>query len=86
MQLLVVMVTFKPAFMNRLAVLIPHLLKWQSQPEILSNGWRYSIRERRAGVLDLIEDSRSLSGDVEHKLKKAHSKALIIGAKETDFE
>ena len=71
------------AFMNRLAVLIAHLLKWRFQPGIRSNSWRYSIKEQRASLLDLLEDSPSLSSEIEQKIKKAYSKALIIAARET---
>ena len=73
----------KRAFMNRLAVLIAHLLKWQFQPEIRSSSWKYSIKEQRASLHDLLEDSPSLSADIDQKLKKAYSKALIIAAGET---
>lgn len=73
----------KRAFMSRLAVSIANLLKWQFQPGIRSNSWSYSIKEQRASLLDLLEDSPSLRGEIEQKLKKAYSKALIIAARET---
>lgn len=73
----------KRAFMNRLAVLIAHLLKWQFQPGMRSNSWMYSIKEQRASLQDLLEDSPSLGSEIEQKLEKAYSKAIIIAAKET---
>ena len=76
----------KRAFINRLAVLISHLLKWQFQPGMRSKSWKYSIKEQRTSLLDLLEDSPSLRHDIEPKLKKAYSKALMIAAKETGLD
>jgi hypothetical protein len=52
----------KRAFISRLAVLPARLLKWQFQPGLRSHSWKYSIEERRAGVLDLLEDSPVWAG------------------------
>jgi hypothetical protein len=76
----------KRAFINRLALLLAHLLKWQFQPGLRSKSWRYSIKEQRTGLLDLLEDSPSLSHDIETKVKKSYSKALIIVAKQTGLD
>ncbi len=76
----------KRAFINRLAVLFAHLLKWQFQPGIRSKSWKYSIKEQRASLLDLLDDSPSLSHDSDAKIKKAYGKALILAARETGFD
>ncbi len=76
----------KRAFINRLAVLLAHLLKWQFQPGMRSNSWRYSIKEQRAGLADLLEDSPSLGHDVDLKLAKAYAKAVIIAVRETGLD
>lgn len=32
---------------SRLEVLLMHLLKWNYQPDLQSNSWKYSIKEQR---------------------------------------
>jgi hypothetical protein len=67
---------------NRLAVLIAHLLKWQFQPERRSNSWKYTIEEQRDEVLELIEESPSLKHEIEEKLNRAYRKAILWAATE----
>lgn len=45
---------------NRMALLLTHLLKWQFQPERQGNGWARTIKERRNGVLNRLEEMPSL--------------------------
>jgi Domain of unknown function DUF29 len=45
---------------KRLAVLTMHLLKWTHQPGHRSPSWSATIREQRAQVAELIEESPSL--------------------------
>jgi hypothetical protein len=40
----------KRELVNRLAVLLTHLLKWRSQLNRRSNSWRYTMREQRRAV------------------------------------
>ena len=46
----------KNELVNRLVILLAHLLKWQYQPAYRSNSWRFSIDEQRdqicAGLLE----------------------------------
>jgi len=50
----------KRAFMNHLAVLIAHLLEWERQPVLRSKSWRYTIREQRSQMADILEDNPNL--------------------------
>lgn len=50
----------KRAFINRLAILLAHLLKWHFQPALRSRSWQYTIRAQRDQLYDLLEDSPSL--------------------------
>lgn len=76
----------KREFINRLAVLLAHLLKWQFQPGMRSDSWKYTIEEQRASLVDVLDDSPSLGRDVEAKMKKAYGKALTITAKQTGLD
>jgi len=68
---------------NRLALLFAHLLKWQYQPQKRSPSWKYTIREQRRAVLELLNDSPSLRYELEEKLAEAYKKAILTAAKET---
>jgi len=69
--------------LNRLAVLLMHLLKWQYQPHLQSRSWKVTIRNQRSAILDLIEDSPSLKTIVDDKFAKAYQKARLNAADET---
>lgn len=67
---------------NRLAVLIAHLLKWKFQPERRSNSWKYTIEEQRDEVIELLEESPSLKYEIQDKLNRAYRKATLWAATE----
>ncbi|MBI1926080.1 DUF29 domain-containing protein [Candidatus Poribacteria bacterium] len=69
--------------MGRLSVLMSHLLKWLFQPELRSNSWKYTIEEQRSAVTDLLEDSPSLRHELEDRLAKAYTNAVLQAARET---
>ena len=50
----------KRAIENNLIVLLTHLLKYQSQPDQRSSGWRGSIVEHRRRLRKLLRESPSL--------------------------
>jgi hypothetical protein len=70
---------------NRLAVLLMHLLKWQYQPGIRSRSWELTIIEQRREIQDLLEDNPSLKSQLSAKLSKAYSKAVLKAEKETNL-
>jgi hypothetical protein len=73
----------KRELVNRLAVLLAHLLKWQFEPERRSNSWKYTIENQREELSELLEDSPSLGYEIEDRLAKAYKKALRIAVRET---
>lgn len=76
----------KRAFVNRLAILISHLLKWQYQPERRSKSWRSTIDTQRIDVADILEDSPSLRHEMEERLTRAYIKAKIMAEAETGID
>ncbi|BAP54790.1 hypothetical protein THII_0493 [Thioploca ingrica] len=71
------------ALINRLAVLLMHLLKWQFQSARRSRSWELTIIEQRQEIIDLLEESPSLKPSIEAKLAKAYNKAVIKAERET---
>lgn len=69
--------------LNRLAVLLAHLLKWQFQPERRGSSWKYTIAEQRFELADLLLESPSLKVEIDKQLEHAYQKALLIAIKET---
>lgn len=73
----------KRELINRLAVLLAHLLKWKFQPGRRSKSWELTIKEQRFEVQDLLNESPSLKHELDGQLNHAYQKALIIAEKET---
>lgn len=73
----------KRELINRLVVLIAHLLKWQYQPIRRSRSWELTIQEQRIEILELLEDSPSLKGELDKQFISAYDKALLMAEKET---
>ena len=61
---------------NRLAVLTMHLLKWTYQPGHRSPSWSATIREQRAQIAELIEESPSLRPLPARDLRKIYRIAV----------
>ena len=68
---------------NRFAVLLAYLLKWQYQKERRSASWSDTIIEQRLQIQQLVEDSPSLTHELQAKIKRAYQLARSIAAKET---
>ncbi len=73
----------KRELVTMLAILIARLLKWQFQTDRRANSWKYSIREQRIQVLDILEESPSLKHELKNKLNHAYTKAVLNAASET---
>jgi iron-sulfur cluster repair protein YtfE (RIC family) len=71
---------------NRLTMLLAHLLKWRYQPENRSRSWRYSILEQRRAVSRLLRDSPSLRAGLNSYLADAYEDTLLHAAKETGLD
>lgn len=68
---------------NRLAVLLGHLLKWQYQPELQGSSWQATIREQRRKIKRLIEQNPSLSSYLEEALQEGYEDGLDLAVRET---
>ena len=73
----------KRELVNRLAVLLLHLLKWHFQPGFRSASWNSSIREQRIRLRDHLKDNPSLKAHVEEAQSRAYELAVIGAARET---
>ena len=76
----------KRELVNRLAVLLAHLLKWAYQPQKRTNSRRYTIREQRKKLLQLLKDSPSLKHDLDITMSDAYETAILKAARETRLD
>ena len=75
----------KYELMNRLSLIISHLLKWQFQPTLRGHSWVYTIREQRKQVRYHLEDNPSLKDKLEETLIKAYNLAIDKAARDTSL-
>lgn len=68
---------------NRIAVLLAHLLKWKFQPDFQSYSWKLMIGEQRHQTMQLLKESPSLKHKIEEKLDDAYEHAVLIAAKDS---
>jgi len=71
---------------NRLALLMAHLLKWQFQPSFRGRSWQLTIKERRRQVERLLKDNPSLNARFPEFVEDAYIDAVLLAAKETGLE
>ncbi|AUB83640.1 DUF29 domain-containing protein [Candidatus Thiodictyon syntrophicum] len=76
----------KRELLNRLAVLLVHLLKWQYQAPKRTGSRRNTIVMQRMDIADLIEDSPSLKPLVAEKMQAAYEKAKLKAEDETGID
>lgn len=76
----------KRELINRLAVLVAHLLKWQYQPSRRSKSWKLTVKEQRIQVLQLLEESPSLKHEITLKFNAAYEQAIVMAEIETGLE
>ncbi len=72
--------------LNRLAVLLHHLLKWQCQPAKRSRGWRATIAEQRARIGRLLRHSPSLRRHVAAGVTEVYGDAVEKASIQTGLE
>ena len=73
--------------LNRLQVLLAHLLKHQYQPERRSKSWLLTISHQRTAIERLLEQSPSLKTLLDaNTLTKVYGKAVRDTVIETDLE
>jgi hypothetical protein len=73
----------KRELVNRLAVLLLHLMKWQFQPGFRSPSWRATIREQRLRLRNHLKDNPSLKARLDESFAEAYELALVGAARET---
>ena len=75
----------KRELINRLAVLLSHLLTWQFQPAFRGNSWRLTIEEQRNRVDDHLGDNPTLKSQLDQALRTAYRSAANEASIETGF-
>ena len=68
---------------NRLAILIMHLLKWQYQAIRRGNSWQATISEQRSSIEFALQDSPSLRPKLPEFLERAYRTAIYKAIEET---
>ena len=76
----------KRQLINRLSVLLSHLLKWQHQPIRRNKSWELTIKEQRNKVFELLEESPSLKHELELKINVAYNNSIVMAAKQTALD
>jgi len=76
----------KRELVNRLAVLLLHLLKWRFQPGLRGNSWRLSVKEQRYRLASHLADNPSLKARMADALSEAYRLALIEAERETGLD
>ncbi|MGY6275591.1 DUF29 domain-containing protein [Methylomonas sp. MgM2] len=72
---------------NRLAVLLAHLLKWQYQPSFRGRSWQLTLKERRRQLQRLLKDNpSSLQAKLPDFIADAYGDAVLLAAKETGLD
>jgi hypothetical protein len=68
---------------NRLKDLLLHLLKWEYQPGRQSRSWLNSINKQRIGIDEVLDESPSLTYELEQRLHSSYQYARRYAAAET---
>ena len=76
----------KRELVNRLAVLLTHLLRWRFQAGLRSTSWRLTIEEQRTRLADHLDDNPSLRAILPAALGQAWRLARLGAAQETGLE
>ncbi|SDY31328.1 protein of unknown function DUF29 [Allochromatium warmingii] len=71
---------------NRLAVLLAHLLKWQYQPSFRGRSWQLTLKEQRRQLQRLLRDNPSLQVRLCDFVTDAYGDAMLLAAKETGLD
>ena len=73
----------KRELINRLNVLLLHLLKWRFQPGFRSRSWRLSVEEQRYRLEGHLRDNPSLKAKLPEAIADAYHIALVEAERET---
>ena len=73
----------KQALKSNLRVVLMHLLKYQYQPEKITNSWVSNINEHRDRIYDILDDSPSLRQYIRDEFSKVYGRARRRASRET---
>ena len=73
----------KRELVNRLTVLLAHLMKWQFQPALRGNSWRLTIEEQRYRLESHLRDNPSLKSQLPLAMQDAYKLTLVQTMRET---
>lgn len=76
----------KRELINRLAVLLLHLLKWQHQASHRGTSWRLTIKAQRRALERHLRDNPSLRSRLDEALADAYGDASIEAERETGLD
>lgn len=76
----------KRELVNRLSVLLMHLLKWQFQPSTRGTSWRLTIEEQRDRLADHLADNPSLKSTLDASIASSYRLAILGAARETGLD
>jgi hypothetical protein len=76
----------KRELVDRLSILLLHLLKWRFQPGLRSASWRLSVEEQRYRLADHLKDNPSLKATLSEAIAQGYNLAVIGCARETGLE
>lgn len=73
---------------NRMALLISHLLKWEFQPERRGSSWEKTIKAQRKEISYSLDESPSLRGKLDESkwVDMVWSKAVAKAVSETELD
>jgi hypothetical protein len=71
---------------NRLTLLLTHLLKWEYQPEKRTRSWLSTIRMQRRSTNELLSDNPSLRARLQDSIEKAYTNAIDQAWAETGLD
>ena len=75
--------TEKRELVNRLRVLMLHLLKWRFQPNLRGPSWAVTIKSQRLDIARHMKDNPSLKSKMAESIEWAYEGALLDATAET---
>ncbi|MDY6781632.1 MAG: DUF29 domain-containing protein [Cyanobacteriota bacterium] len=70
---------------NRLRILLAHLLKWNYQPERRGVSWEATIAAQRDDIQDLLKDNPSLKPFLQEAFAAGYHKGRLLAIAETNL-
>jgi hypothetical protein len=71
---------------NRLAVLLAHLLKWHYQPSFRGRSWQLTIKEQRRRLQRHLKDNPSLHARLDEFIADSYIDSVLLAARETGLD